>query len=62
MKLGAIVILRSGGPAMTITSWQPGADFVDCSWFDAAGNVQSNSFDTASLVVVQEPEAVDAHA
>ncbi|WP_203293885.1 YodC family protein [Luteirhabdus pelagi] len=42
-KIGDVVILKSGGPSMTITSDKTGTDFhkgkvwngrYDCKWFD----------------------------
>jgi uncharacterized protein YodC (DUF2158 family) len=50
---GAIVILKSGGPAMTVIAPQR-AGMLDTVWFDGATPCR-NAFEEADLVVVHTP-------
>ena len=50
-RQGDIVVLKSGGPRMTVTS--RGADdkgFVFCRWFDEGGQLQGNKFPIEALL------------
>lgn len=46
-KPGDTVILKSGGPMMTVTEVE--GTRVFCEWFDAKNNPQSRSFEQAAL-------------
>ncbi|PZU29860.1 MAG: DUF2158 domain-containing protein [Stenotrophomonas sp.] len=46
-KPGDVVVLRSGGPKMTVSSLE--GSRVWCVWFDAAGVPQSKVFERAIL-------------
>lgn len=51
IEVGSVVRLRSGGPAMTVTSEIPNPTphtYVYASWFDG-GSLQRGSFDTRAL-------------
>lgn len=40
-KVGDVVVLNSGGPAMTVVKADPGSDKVLCGWIDDAGDYDS---------------------
>lgn len=60
--IGAIAILRSGGPAMTVyrmpSSGPSGSEsiFVETEWFDAAGHLQRDRFDRRELVILPKAQ------
>jgi len=56
-NIGDVVELRSGGPAMTVTSILDGGS-LNCSWFAAmnADEVSSAVFTPAALIRVQEAD------
>nr|WP_319572787.1 DUF2158 domain-containing protein [uncultured Draconibacterium sp.] len=57
-KQGDVVILKSGGPKMTIENYHEFVGFnsssvsdhlVDCTWFDNEGTLQSRTFEQDAL-------------
>ena len=63
LKMGDVVMLKSGGPKMTIANIsepRPGpirpAKWVRCIWFDGS-NIYEYSFDSTGLVKVPEKAA-----
>lgn len=46
-KPGDVVVLKSGGPRMTVSSLD--GNRVWCVWFDGAGVPQGKAFDSAVL-------------
>ncbi|WIN05608.1 MULTISPECIES: YodC family protein [Pseudomonas] len=46
--VGSIVKLRSGGPDMTVQSWDARVDYYACQWF-AGKKLESGRFRGASL-------------
>ncbi|HFQ4989878.1 TPA: YodC family protein [Vibrio vulnificus] len=49
-NIGDIVVLKSGGPVMTVT----GRDFADeliCTWFDSKQELKSGTFPEASVTL-----------
>jgi uncharacterized protein YodC (DUF2158 family) len=59
-KVGDVVRLKSGGPAMTVTSVEPGegdgGHAVFCIWFNAKGNEKSGHYPAAALVFANDVE------
>lgn len=58
VKVGDIVILKSGGPRMTV-EWIGANDFTDgvvaqCKWFGDKAKVSTDSFKPALLEVVND--------
>ncbi len=53
MKVGDIVILKSGGPKMTVNGFLINAGQVQTIWFDADEKVQSSYFIEAALKLVK---------
>ena len=59
---GAIVVLKSGGPLMTVVRFekdfetQAFTDIVVCSWFDNKGKLQYGKFPISSLKV-EDPDS-----
>lgn len=62
ISIGSIVILKSGGPQMTVMAYGTKIEFgsifsknvedrgqVKCQWFDATGTLQEDIFPVASL-------------
>jgi uncharacterized protein YodC (DUF2158 family) len=47
IKAGDVVILKSGGPRMTVHSLE--RNMATCEWFDAKGAAQLKSFLVTSL-------------
>lgn len=43
IKIGDVVLLKSGGPNMTVEKIQDN-DLADCLWFDQDKNLQRNTF------------------
>ena len=63
LKMGDVVMLKSGGPKMTVASIgspRPGpvppAKWVRCIWFDGS-NIYEYSFDSTGLVKVPDKTA-----
>jgi len=56
-KVGDVVRLKSGGPAMTVTSLENGereAGYVIfCIWFNEKGNEKSGHYPAAALVFAE---------
>jgi len=49
-KSGDVVELRSGGPRMTVRSYDPpDSEEVTCEWFDKTHNLCSKSFNQDTL-------------
>ena len=56
-KNGQIVLLRSGGPAMTIASTHPPiSDYYDTVWFDG-GELRRDAFAETELVSAENGHA-----
>ena len=57
-KPGDIVMLKSGGPKMTVASIRPNLDNTEviaiCIWFPAAAEEKRASFPLETLELVQE--------
>lgn len=53
-KLGDIVQLKSGGPAMTVSGHR-GRSLV-CEWFDHSGKHSAHVFEPSSLKPYEEPD------
>ncbi|HVS38424.1 MAG TPA: DUF2158 domain-containing protein [Gemmataceae bacterium] len=52
LKIGDVVELKSGGPAMTVmddASESYGRGFLECHWFDKEGKPQSKAFHQDAL-------------
>lgn len=47
-KIGMTVMLRSGGPVMTVSSVYPHKDKYDCQWFDG-NELKEGTFPEDSL-------------
>jgi uncharacterized protein YodC (DUF2158 family) len=63
MVEGDVVVLKSGGPKMTVTSTRDAASVgsVFCRWFDDAGTNHGQKFKMSALVkVVAEPSYSDS--
>jgi uncharacterized protein YodC (DUF2158 family) len=63
LKMGDVVMLKSGGPKMTIANISeprpgpvPPAKWVRCIWFDGS-NIYEYSFDSTGLVKVPDKPA-----
>ena len=60
LKVGDVVRLKSGGPAMTVTSIEHGegeaGHAVFCIWFNAKGNEKSGHYPVAALVLADEAQ------
>lgn len=56
-KVGQVVQLRSGGPAMTVSDLEVYAhpDHVECQWFGGR-KLETGRFPIASLVEVKEED------
>ena len=55
MQQGSIVVLKSGGPRMTVTSRQPDDNgFVFCRWFNEDGSLEGSKFPVAALTEQSE--------
>jgi uncharacterized protein YodC (DUF2158 family) len=52
IPIGTIVILKSGGPAMTIIEMGRTDGFYTAAWFDPQGVLQRDAFAEAEIVVV----------
>ncbi|MBM3607780.1 MAG: DUF2158 domain-containing protein [Alphaproteobacteria bacterium] len=53
-EAGDVVILRSGGPAMTVVRVEDG--MADCIWFDTAENMRSAQIPLIALDIIEEDE------
>ena len=55
-KAGDQIVLRSGGPVMTILKVYVNtfADLIDAGWFDARGEYKTSSFPVAAVRPVKE--------
>jgi uncharacterized protein YodC (DUF2158 family) len=49
-RTGDVVVLRSGGPRMTVRNHSGGEQAVLVIWFDAEGEPQEQWYDPAQLV------------
>lgn len=50
MKIGDIVMLKSGGPRMTVTEIdEDDNSLIHCRWFDASGQYHTTCLDVAAL-------------
>jgi uncharacterized protein YodC (DUF2158 family) len=49
LKVGDVVQLKSGGPAMTVNSISPNGAAIECVWFDDDDNRQFDTFAPATL-------------
>lgn len=59
-EVGTLVILKSGGPAMTVTSLRDQSDnFVHCEWF-SGNELNRDSFDAANLTTDIMPRLASA--
>ena len=47
VEAGDVVILNSGGPAMTVFSVED--DIINCMWFDNRGKIYDDSFPCETL-------------
>ena len=60
-KIGDVVRLKSGGPAMTVTSIESGegeaGHVIFCIWFNAKGNEKRGHYPAATLVLADEAQA-----
>ncbi len=54
MKVGDVVVLKSGGPQMTVEEIEN--NFVYCTWFDGQKERQKDSFSESTLEDVKEVE------
>ena len=57
IKEGDMVMLKTGGPEMTVTACGKGRadkDLIYCTWFDKGGAVQRTSFPPYALKKVKE--------
>ena len=52
VKQDQLVILRSGGPAMTVLSDEPGG-LIRCGWFNVAWEFRQDMFQVEELLEVQ---------
>lgn len=56
-SVGDVVVLKSGGPAMTVDSlhddFRTGEPLVRCTWFDKNDSVQFNNFSPLHLKAVE---------
>lgn len=57
IRIGDVVRLKSGGPAMTVES-RDGTDWL-CRWFDSKKEIQRDSFPEASLQAVDQTDRVE---
>lgn len=46
-KTGMVVVLKSGGPKMTIT--EINGEDIECQWFNEKNEVEVNTFNEVSL-------------
>ena len=46
---GDVVVLRSGGPRMTVESTTAGGTMIDTGWFTKAGDIQTGTFPSDML-------------
>lgn len=60
MQEGDVVVLRSGGPQMTITSTKDYAEqgVVYCRWFDEKGELHGQRLRAAALKLVSNVEEI----
>lgn len=49
LSCGDVVVMKSGGPAMTVEKTNPGATVIECVWFGADNNLHRDSFTASSL-------------
>lgn len=56
MEPGDVVVLKSGGPRMTVTSVRYGenAPYAFCKWFDDLGQLHTEKFAVAALQPIDE--------
>lgn len=55
LKIGDVVMLKSGGPPMTITTPIQGSrNAFYCTWFDASGTAKDKEFPEDALVLYSE--------
>lgn len=57
LKAGDVVVLKSGGPKMTISKIHQNHEFVTCTWFDGS-NVKSHDFVTKALKIYESPKLI----
>jgi len=53
LKIGTKVILKSGGPVMTVHKSQLFGTYL-CKWFDDNGDLQEQEFYPQMLIIVNE--------
>lgn len=46
---GDLVVLKSGGPVMTVKGMYPNGHMVSCVWFVADGSLKAEAFDVRCL-------------
>lgn len=46
---GDLVVLKSGGPVMTVKGMYPNGHMASCVWFVADGNLKAEAFDVRCL-------------
>ena len=49
LQVGTVVILKSGGPPMTVSELHNGQQEVQCVWFDSAGCIHEFRFHQDAL-------------
>lgn len=61
MNPGDIVVLKSGGPRMTVTSVRAGEgiSYAFCKWFDDLGQLHTEKFNLAALRLELDDQAKD---
>lgn len=56
-KIGNVVKLKGGGPAMTVTGTSVGPDrptLFDCTWFDKDNREQQSSYPAEALISAEK--------
>lgn len=55
--IGDVVVLKSSGPLLTVTSFDVGANgLVGCRWFTAQGQLAEDSFDPKTIRPFEEED------
>lgn len=49
-ECGDVVVLRSGGPCMTVMTANRGDGLIECRWFGGGSEIRSDAFDPAELM------------
>ena len=57
LKVGDIVMLKSGGSTMTVTHIASDRDLVGCTWL-VDGKISRDSFPEGALKVLSEDDAI----